>query len=45
MAPKKEVEKPWVGANTGCFSNWRLLLGERKLVPKKLKELFFSNIC
>ena len=41
MAPKKETEKPWVGVNTGCFSNWWLLLGERKLVPKKLKELFF----
>ena len=22
VAPKKEVEKPWVGPNTGCFSSW-----------------------
>ena len=22
LAPKKEVEKPWVGPNTGCFSIW-----------------------
>ena len=21
-APKKEVEKPWVGPNTGSFSSW-----------------------
>ena len=22
VATKKEVEKPWVGPNTGCFSSW-----------------------
>ena len=41
LAPKKEVEKPWVGPNTGCFSIWWPLLGTRKLAPKKLKNNFF----
>ena len=22
VAPKKEVEKPWVGPNKDCFSSW-----------------------
>ena len=22
VAPKKEVEKQWLGPNTGCFSSW-----------------------
>ena len=22
VVPKKEVQKPWVGPNTGCVSRW-----------------------
>ena len=45
VAPKKEVEKPWVGPNTGYFSSWWPLLGARKLAHKKFKKQFFPNIC
>ena len=45
VATKKEVEKPWVGPNTGCFSSWWPLSGARKLTPKKIKKQFFPNIC
>ena len=41
VAPKKEVEKPWVGPNTGYFSSRWPLFGARKSVPKKLKNNFF----
>ena len=41
VAPKREVEKPWVGPNAGCFSSCWPLLGARKLAPKKLKNNFF----
>ena len=45
VASKKEVEKPWVGPNTGYFSSWWPLLGARKLAHKKFKKQFFPNIC
>ena len=42
VAPKKEAEKPRASPNTGCFSTPWLLLGARKLSPKKLKNNFFQ---
>ena len=40
VATKKEVEKPWDGHNTGCFSSQWPILGARKLTPKNLKTFF-----
>ena len=40
VAPKKEVEKPWVGPNTGCFSSW-WPLGREEIVTQKIRKRFF----
>ena len=44
VARKKEVEKPWVGPNTGCFFKLATAFGSEKIDTQKIKTQFFSNI-
>ena len=45
VAPKEEVEKPWVGPKTGCFFKLVTAFGQEEIGAQKIKKQFFSNIC